>query len=154
MKLMLLLITAVALAPALPASAQSRTQVNICGTLTDYRAPTQTQPGLVTVGSERFAISSDARQNVSSSLRVGTDACLVGTWVMSQTVGRNLVELTLGPRATAAPTAPTSAQPTRTLPSTGADPSSSPGGFGPGVAVLGVLAVLLAILAVTKLRHA
>jgi hypothetical protein len=74
------------------------TPVHVCGRMTEYRAPTTTQPGAITVAGEQFAISSDARQNVTSDATVGSDVCLAGKWFPSQTVGRNLTELTVAPR--------------------------------------------------------
>ncbi len=125
------------------ALAQSGTSVNVCGVMTEYRAPTQTQPGTVTVGGEQFAISSDARQNVSPAARTGTDVCLTGTWVMSQTVGRNLIEVTIVPRsatatATALPTLQTTPQ---SLPSTTASPASNGSGTLALLAIAGVAAL-------------
>jgi hypothetical protein len=92
------LFTAAAFA-GIAAAETGGTPVNICGRMTEYRAPTQTQPGSITVAGEQFAISSDARQNVSPNATVGSDVCMTGTWFPSQTVGRNLTELTVVPRS-------------------------------------------------------
>src|SRR2546430_9147760 len=76
-----------------PAAADS---VNVCGALAEYRAPTSTVPGSITVGSEQFAISTDAKQDTApGTTTVGAQVCLTGTWVMSQTVGRNLTDFQL-----------------------------------------------------------
>lgn len=103
--------SALALTLALSSSAAAET-ASVCGPLREYRAPTATAPGSITVGSEQFAISSTAQQNIASGTTTpGTNVCLRGTWVMSQTVGRNLTEFTLtlqqavspSPAATTAP---------------------------------------------------
>src|SRR5687767_6559996 len=96
--LIAVLVTAAAFA-GIAAAETGGTPVHICGTMTEYRAPTQTQPGSITVAGEQFAISSDARQNVSPNATVGSDVCMTGTWFPSQTVGRNLTELTVVPRS-------------------------------------------------------
>ncbi len=108
------LVLAGLLLSALPftAEAQSGTPVNVCGTLTAYRAAAAPLPGEVVVAGERFAISTDAaRQNVHPAARAGTDVCLTGTWVMSQTVGRNLIDMTLAPRSAQMPSTATAATP-------------------------------------------
>lgn len=83
-----------------PTATPSGTPVNICGRLTELTRPTQIATGFITVAGERFAISSGARQNISPAATVGSDVCLTGSWLMSQTVGRNLSDLTVVPRAT------------------------------------------------------
>lgn len=117
---------------ALPAEAQTGTPVNVCGTLTAHRAAVAPFPGELVVAGERFAISTDARQNVHPAARVGADVCLTGTWVMSQTAGRNLIDMTLAPRSAQMPSTTT----------TTATPSASAADLGLAVALLVALAAV------------
>ena len=100
---------ACAFALAGTAAAQTRTPVNVCGTLTVYQPTAATSSGHITVAGEQFSISTDAGQNISPDAKVGTDVCLTGAWVMSQTSGRNLIEVTVVLRSprTSAPGTPT-----------------------------------------------
>src|SRR5687768_1109359 len=91
------------LALASTAAAQTRTPVNVCGTMSVYQPTTATSSGHITVAGEQFSISTDARQNISPDARVGTDVCLTGAWVMSQTSGRNLIEVTIVTRSPRTP---------------------------------------------------
>ena len=125
------------------------TPVNVCGRMTEYRAPTQTQPGSITVAGEQFAISSDAKQNVSSSATVGSDVCLTGTWFASQTVGRNLTELTVTPRTAT----PTGASGPVSLPSTTTAPSAAASDTQTGALLVLALALAgLALIFLARLR--
>ncbi len=96
---------------------------NVCGVLQEFRAPTAVQAGTVVVGSERFAIATNARQDIGpGASSIGATVCLTGTWQPSQTVGRELSDFRLivqGPASTAP--ARTSLPSTSTLPSTGTD---------------------------------
>jgi hypothetical protein len=85
-----------ALASAVQSTLALADSVNLCGALREFRAPTATLPGSVTVGSDQFAISPAATQNVGSgATTAGTNVCLTGTWQMSETVGRNLSDFAL-----------------------------------------------------------
>jgi len=102
-----LLVAGLALALMLGAStsAEAQTATNVCGMLVEYRAPTATMPGSITVGPEQFAIDSRATIDMSSDTRIGSLVCLTGTWQRSQTVGRVLTDLRVRSReASAVPT--------------------------------------------------
>ena len=135
------------------AAAQTGTPVNVCGTMTAYRPATSIAPGQITVGGEQLAIDSNARQNISPDARVGSEVCLTGAWIMSQTVGRTLVEVTVVPRSqTAAPRSPTPATPSQ-LPSTSAAPATPQRDPLPLVVLLSV-AGLAALLILLRMRRA
>ena len=89
---------------------------NVCGQLREYRPPTATAPGSVTVSAEQFAIASNAKQTTAAGATwVGAKVCLVGTWQASQTVGRELSDFSLTVASSQAPAA---------LPSTSTGPAS------------------------------
>jgi hypothetical protein len=121
------------------ASAES---ANVCGTLNELRMPTTNVAGSVVVGAERFAIATNARRTMDPAAKVGTQVCLTGTWIGSQTVGRELSDFTLAPQrlATAAPTTGASVG---TLPSTTTTSNSA----APDQTVAVLLIALLVILA-------
>lgn len=133
--------------------AQTRTPVNVCGTMTVYQPRTATSSGHITVAGEQFSISTDAQQNISPDARVGSDVCLTGAWVMSQTSGRNLIEITVVPRSptTSAPGTSTPSTPS-TLPATSAAPATTQSDPLPLVAILAV-AGLAALLVVLRIRR-
>lgn len=145
----LVIASLVALATLGTAALALADSVNVCGPLREYRAATATAPGTLTVGTEQFAISSDAKANVASgATTVGTNVCLAGTWQPSQTVGRNLTDFSLTVQSTTT-TAPTSS----TLPSTSTSPITAPvGGLPTGIIVLAAALAVLLVGVVAKRR--
>jgi hypothetical protein len=156
-------ITAGALvALALSASAYAAETVHVCGALQAYRPVTptapgtptigghQSQPGIITVAGQSFAIVEETNLSGDPLKPIGSQVCLDGTWTPSDiiTPGRilNTGTLTGAPASTAAPRA---APPAGTLPNT-----STSGGDLTGFLLLGGLVVLggLGLAASTRRR--
>lgn len=64
-----------------------------CGSLTEFRLPTATELGSITVAGERYSIPLHAELDVSARAIVGNEVCALGAWVMSERDGRSLVRL-------------------------------------------------------------
>lgn len=127
-------------------AAAAQTAANVCGTMTEYRAPSATLPGSITVGPEQFAIDSRATIDMSGDARLGSAVCLTGTWQMSQTIGRVLTELRVRPQV--APVVPTAVPTTAvtvpsTLPATRTDVPAQLDDSSSLLAGMGAAAVLL-----------
>lgn len=144
---------AITLLLVLPGTAHAQTATRVCGTMSEYRAPTASMPGSITVDPEKFSIDSRATIDVGADVRVGSAVCMTGTWIMSQTVGRTLTELQVRvqvasatPSGTQAPSTAGSAP--STLPATQTDkPASAPLDPVLGVVGAGVLVVALILTA-------
>jgi len=67
-----------------------------CGTLSEHRPPTTTAPGSITVDGVQYSIPISVIQDIWDGARVGTDVCLLGTYVQLA-AGRELRgKMTLG----------------------------------------------------------
>jgi len=99
--------------------------INVCGTLRTLRLPTPTNnEGEATVGDKLWRLSgTPGPNNISPQATVGSNVCLTGELVVSQTVPDLLIRWSLVPDTGQSPmpvgtTAPGVSAPASTLPST------------------------------------
>ena len=117
--------------------------VHQCGTFVSYRAADSVQSGQLVIGSTTYATSSGNptpfRQVIAPGATTGSQVCLDGTVVASQTTANLLTDFTVSPApaASALPTAaPTSVAPATpsvapsVLPSASAQPQTGTVGVG------------------------
>jgi LPXTG-motif cell wall-anchored protein len=101
--------------------------VHQCGTFVSYRAADATRGGELVIGSTTYATSSGNPtpfgQVIAPGATVGSQVCLDGTVVASQTTANLLTDFTVSPAPVASPA--TSAAPaSSSLPSTSAQPQT------------------------------
>ena len=136
-----------------PAAAVGPGPVHQCGTFVSYRPPSSTRSGELIIDSTTFAAAwmgstgpagstpHPFNQVIASGVTPGSQACLDGTVVASQTESNLLTDFIVSPvaAATASPAASTSPAPS-SPPSTSSQPQS-------GVSGLDVMWVLIALAA-------
>ena len=112
-----------------PALAVDPGPVHQCGTFVSYRAADSVQSGQLVIGSTTYATSSGNptpfRQVIAPGALTGSQVCLDGTVVASQTTANLLTDFTVSPApaASALPTvAPAPSEVASVLPSTSAQP--------------------------------
>lgn len=158
------------LALAQPVAAVDPGPVHQCGTFVSYRPADATRPGELVIGSTTFATSSGNptpfRQVIAPGATTGSQICLDGTVVASQTTANLLTDFTVAPAPTTTTTAspaastvaPASVAPSPSaalsvMPSTSAPPQRGGLSLDPVWLVLALVAVALLGLLIARSRR-